>query len=65
MRENVKKVDMKKSTASRTKVRDSRHTLIQYLLQLNHFGTGKDVTMEREEDRRNYVGGMPFSPTYA
>ena len=35
MRENVKKLDMKRSTDSWTKVRDLRHTLIQYFLQQN------------------------------
>ena len=53
----MKKVDMKKSTASRTKVRDSRNNLIQYVLQQNRFGTGKDETMKREDVQR-YVGGM-------
>ena len=37
--ENVKKFVMKRSTDSWTKIRDLRHTLIQYLLQQNRFGT--------------------------
>ena len=31
--------------------RDRRHTLIQYLLQQNRFGTGEDETIERERIR--------------
>ena len=50
---------MKKSTDSWNKIRDLRHTLIQYLLQQNRFGTGEDETIEREEDVRRHVGGMP------
>ena len=37
-----------------------RHTLIQYLLQQNRFGTGEDETIQREEDVRRHVGGMPL-----
>ena len=33
--------------------------LIQYLSQQNCFGTGEDETIEREEDVRRHVGGMP------
>ena len=51
---------MKKSTDSWNKIRDLRHTLIQYLLQQNRFGTGEDETIEKEEDVRRYVGGMPL-----
>ena len=58
MRERVRKLDMKKSTDSRNKIRDLIHTLIQYLLQQNRFGTGEDETIEREEDVRRHVGGM-------
>ena len=60
MRENVKKFEMKRSTDSRTKIRDIRHTLIQYLLQQNRVGTGEDMTMEKEEDVRRYAGGIPL-----
>ena len=60
MREKVRKLDMKKATDSRNKIRDLRHTLIQYLLHQNRFGTGEDETMEREEDVRRHVGGMPL-----
>ena len=60
MRENVKKFEMKRSTDSRTKIRDIRHTLIQYLLQQNRVGTGEDMTMEKEEDVRRYVGAYPY-----
>ena len=51
---------MKKSTDSWNKIRDLRHTLIQYLLQQNRFGTGEDETIERKEDVRRHVGGMPL-----
>ena len=37
MRERVRNLDMKKSTDSWNKIRDLRHTLIQYLLQQNRF----------------------------
>ena len=39
---------------------DKRHTLIQNLLQQNRFGTEEDQTIEREEDERRHVGGMPI-----
>ena len=51
-RERVRNLDMTKSTDSWNKIRDLRHTLIQYLLQQNRFGTGDDETIEREEDVR-------------
>ena len=57
---DVKKFDVKKATDSWNKIRDLRHTLIQYLLQQNRFGTGEDETIEREEDVRRHVGGMPL-----
>ena len=60
MREKVRKLDMKKATDSWNKIRDLRHTLIQYLLQQNRFGTGEDETIEGEEDVRRHVGGMPL-----
>ena len=60
MVENVKKFDEKKATCSWNKIRDLRHTLIQYLLHQNCFGTGEDETIEREEDVRRHVGGMPL-----
>ena len=44
MRENVKKFDMKRSTDSRNKILDLRHTLIQYLLQ--------QIALEPEKTRR-------------
>ena len=50
IRERVRNLDMKKSTDSWNKIRDLRHTLIQYLLQQNRFGTGEDETIEREEE---------------
>ena len=61
MRENVKKFDMKISTGSWTKIRDLRHTLIQYLLQQNLFGTGEDETIEKEEQLRRHPGCMHLS----
>ena len=60
MKENLKKFNMKRFTDSWTKVRDVRHTLIQYLLQQNRFGTGEDKTNEKEEDMRRHAGGMPL-----
>ena len=39
MREIVRKFDVKRSTDSWTKIKDLLHTLIQYLLQQNRFGT--------------------------
>ena len=60
MRERVRNLVMKKSTDSWNKIRDLRHTLIQYLLQQNRFGTGEDETIEREEDIRRHVGGKPL-----
>ena len=59
-RERVRNLDMKKSTDSWNKIRELRHTLIQYLLQQNRFGTGEDETIEREKDVRRHVGGMPL-----
>ena len=59
MREKMRKLDMKKSTDSWNEIRDLRHTLIQYLLQQNRFGTEEDETIERKEDVR-HVGGMPL-----
>ena len=59
MRANVRKFDVKKSTESCKKIRDLRHTLIQYLLQQNRSGTGEDETIERKEDVRRHVGGTP------
>ena len=59
MRENVRKFDVKRSTDSWNKISDLPHTLIQYLLQQNRFGTG-DETIEREEDVRRQDGGMPL-----
>ena len=50
MREKVRKLDIKKDKDSWNKIRDLRHTLIQYILQQNRFGTGEDETIEREED---------------
>ena len=60
MRENLRRFDVKKATDSWSKIRDLRHTLIQYLLQQNRFGTGEDETIEREEDVRRHAGGLPL-----
>ena len=60
MRENVRRFDVKKATDSWNKIRDLRYTLTQYLLQQNRFGTGEDETIEREEDVRRHIGGMPL-----
>ena len=50
---------MKRPTDSWTKIRDLRHTLIQYLLQQNRFGTEEDETIQKEEDVRYHAEGMP------
>ena len=60
MRENARKFDVKRSTDSLNKIKDLRHTLIQFLLQQNRFGTGEDETIEREEDVRRHAVGMPL-----
>ena len=60
MKVNVRKFDVKRSTDSWNKIRDLRHTLIQYLLQQKRVGTGEDETIEREEDVRRHAGGMPL-----
>ena len=60
MRENVKIFDLKKARDSWNKIKHLRHTLIRYLLHQNHFGTGEDENIEREEDVRRHVGGMPL-----
>ena len=39
MKEKVRKLDMQKATDLWNKIRDLRHTLIQFLLQQNRFGT--------------------------
>ena len=60
MRENVRRFDVIRLTDFWTKMRDLRHTLIQYLLQHNCFGTGEDETIQKEEDVRRHAGGMPL-----
>ena len=60
MRENMRRFDVKKATDSWNRIKNLRHTLIQYLLHQNRFGTGEDETIEREEDVRRHVGGMPL-----
>ena len=59
MRENVRRFDVKRATNSWTKIRELRHTHIQYLLQQNRFGTGEDETIQRKKDGRRHAGGMP------
>ena len=39
-------------------MKDLRHTLIQYLLRQNLFGSGEDETVVRDEDAGNSLGGM-------
>ena len=58
--ERERKFDVKRATDSWNKIRDLRHILIKYLLQQNRFGTGEDETIQREEDVRRHVGGMPL-----
>ena len=50
MKENVRRFDVKRPTDSLTKIRDLRHTPIQYLLQQNRFGTGENETIEMLTD---------------
>ena len=57
---DVKKFDAKKATDSWNKIKDLRHTLIQYLLQQTRFGKGENETIEREEEVSRHVGGMPL-----
>ena len=59
MRENMRRFDVKKATDSWNKMRDLRHTPIQYLLHQNRFGTGENETINREEDVRRHVGACP------
>ena len=56
----MRKFDVKRSTDSWNKIRDLRHTHIQFLLQQNRFRTGEDETIQREEDVRRHVWGMPL-----
>ena len=60
MRENLRRFDVKRRTDSWTKIRDLRHTLIQYLLQQNRCGTGEDETIQKEENVRRHAGDMPL-----
>ena len=60
LRENVRKFYVKRSTVSWNKIRDLRHIVIQYLLEQNRFGIGEVETIQREEDVRSHVGGMPL-----
>ena len=60
MKENVRRFDVKRPTDSWTKIRDLRHTLIQYLPQQNRCRTGEDETIQREEDVRRLAGGIPL-----
>ena len=60
MTENVRRFDVKQATDPWTRIRDLRHTLIQYLLQQVRFGTGEDETIQKEEDVRHHPGGMPL-----
>ena len=60
MRENVRRFDVKRPTDSWTKIRDLRHTLIQFFLQQNRFGTGGDDTIQSEEDVQRHAGDMPL-----
>ena len=60
MKKNVRRFDVKKAMDSWNNIRVLRHTLIQYLLHQNRFGTGEDETIEREEYVRRHAGGMPL-----
>ena len=56
----MRKFDVKRSTDSWNKIKDLRHTRIQYFLQQSRFGTGEDETIQREEDVRRHAVGMPL-----
>ena len=62
------KVRQKRSWDSWNKIRDLRHTLIQYLLQQNRFETGEDNTTERRRgcatSCRVYATTNRFKPSY-
>ena len=60
MKEHVTKFDFQGATVSWTKMRDFIHTLKQFLLQQNRFGTGENDTIQREEGVRRHAGGMPM-----
>ena len=60
MRENERRFDVKQPTDSWSKIRDLRHTLIQYLLQQNRFGIVEDETIQKEKDVRLHAGGLPL-----
>ena len=55
MKERVRSLDMKKSTDSWNKIRDLRHTLIQYLLQQNRFGAKKGESRTGSSDEPNHA----------
>ena len=52
----MKKLDMKRSMTSWPKMRDQRHTLIQYLIHEKHFGTGDDKTIEKKRGSATLCG---------
>ena len=58
LREKVKKVWHEECHSFMAKMRDLRHTLIQYLMQRNRFGAGEEKKIEREGDERSNGGGM-------
>ena len=60
LKETVRKFVVKRSTDSWNKIRELRHTLIQYLLHQNRFGTGEDETIQREEDVSCMLGACPY-----
>ena len=56
----MRRFDVKRPTGSWTKIRDLRHTFIQYLLQQNRFELGENETIQKQEDVQRHVGGMPL-----
>ena len=60
IRENARKFDVKRSTDSWNKIRDLRHTLIQYHVQQTRFRTREDETIQREKYVRRHVGCIPM-----
>ena len=54
----MKKFDIKRSTASWTKTRDLRHTLIKNPFQQSCFGATEHKKIEKEEEVRRYAAAI-------
>ena len=60
MKVNVRKFDVKRSTDSWKKIRDLRHTLIQYLLQQKRFGTERMKRLRGRKTCDAKLGACPY-----